>query len=699
MKKDNIQNIFNQEKYSLVICEKTDAARKIASSLSNNKYKVVKIFNTTIFIVKYEGKNYVLCSAMGHLYNIKLIRRQKLPAYEYAWVSLDQIDKKKSSIVKSKIRAIEALSKDTNEFILACDLDQEGETIGYNILKYACGEKQYIAKRVKFSTLIENDIKIAFSNIQKNINIELAIAGRTRHAIDFLYGINISKALTKSFMTASNKYRTLSIGRVQGPTISYVVENDLEIQTHVPIPFWSVNAHIESHKTDKTKWIKIHYIKSKIITKRNTKNIIKECKGKQAIVSKIKKEKVRIYPPIPLNLIELQKEAFRLYKFNPYQTLTLAEKLYLKALISYPRTNSQKLPTQLNFRNIILNLNKLSEFKNITKNLIEKPQLIPTQGKETDTAHPSIYPTGKSNIDSLTIPEKKLFILIARRFLNVFRDTIIKEKMTTYFKIGKHEFCYSPNSINHEVESGQNIDDKSDLNAYIGKIFNVKRIYVVKKFENPPRPFNQMTLVQKMESEKIGTKSTRANIIHTIINRDYIKESQLIPTPLAKALVEILHNYSSGILSSEMTRKIEEQLSGIEEKKITQEQVLEKTKKDVNKVVKNINENKATIGKYLERAVKNLVVNESTNKSLGKCTICQKGDLIITSNTRNRALICSNSKKNDCIVKASLPRFGYIRVNKTGCNECSWPKVRTSFKGKPWSFCLNPECNKAGKRK
>ena len=147
------------------------------------------------------------------------------------------------------------------------------------------------------------------------------------------------------------------------------------------------------------------------------------------------------------------------------------------------------------------------------------------------------------------------------------------------FKIGKHEFYYSPNSINHDVESRQNTDDKSDLNAHIGKIFDVKRINVVKKFENPPRPFNQMTLVQKMESEKIGTKSTRANIIHTIINRDYIKDSQLRPTPLAKALVEILHNYSSGILSSEMTREIEEQLSGIEEKKITQEQVLEKTKK------------------------------------------------------------------------------------------------------------------------
>ena len=217
-----------------------------------------------------------------------------------------------------------------------------------------------------------------------------------------------------------------------------------------------------------------------------------------------------------------------MHKFNPYQTLTLAEKLYLKALISYPRTNSQKLPTQLNFRSIILNLNKLSEFKNITKNLIENPQLTPTQGKETDPAHPSIYPTGKSNIDSLTIPEKKLFILIARRFLNVFRDTIIKEKMTTHFKIGKHEFYYSPNSINHDVESRQNTDDKSDLNAHIGKIFDVKRINVVKKFENPPRPFNQMTLVQKMESEKIGTKSTRANIIHTIINRDYIKDSQLL---------------------------------------------------------------------------------------------------------------------------------------------------------------------------
>ena len=168
-------------------------------------------------------------------------------------------------MVNARIKVIEKLSEHASEFILACDLDQEGETIGYNILKYACKEKQNVAKRVKFSTLMEDDIKSAFANMDNNININLAYAGLTRHAIDFLYGMNISRALSRAFMTSSKKYRTLSIGRVQGPTIAYVVENELLRETYVPLPFWSIKTYINSIKNESGKWIKIHYIEQKIL--------------------------------------------------------------------------------------------------------------------------------------------------------------------------------------------------------------------------------------------------------------------------------------------------------------------------------------------------------------------------------------------------------------------------------------------------
>ena len=264
--------------YSLVICEKPEAAKKIAEALSNNTYRTRKIMDSIVFNLNYKGKELIICSALGHLYKINLTKTQsKLPVYNYSWIPINK-PKNKAVIINLKINLIKLLSKDAKEFILACDLDQEGETIGYNILKYACNEKQKIAKRVKFSTLTEKDIKNAFSNMQKHIDIELAIAGRTRHAIDFLYGINISKALSLAFMSFSNKYRTLSIGRVQGPTIFYVVENDLQIETHIPLPFWCISAYIETAENGKTTWLKIEYIKEKIkqMYKEDTNKCIKK---------------------------------------------------------------------------------------------------------------------------------------------------------------------------------------------------------------------------------------------------------------------------------------------------------------------------------------------------------------------------------------------------------------------------------------
>ena len=685
--------------YSLVICEKPEAAKKIAEALSNNTYRTRKIMDSIVFNLNYKGKELIICSALGHLYKINLTKTQsKLPVYNYSWIPINK-PKNKAVIINLKINLIKLLSKDAKEFILACDLDQEGETIGYNILKYACNEKQKIAKRVKFSTLTEKDIKNAFSNMQKHIDIELAIAGRTRHAIDFLYGINISKALSLAFMSFSNKYRTLSIGRVQGPTIFYVVENDLQIETHIPLPFWRISAYIETAENGKTTWLKIEYIKEKIIKKIEAEDIVKNCKGEKAIISKINKNNFKISPPVPFNLSGLQKEAFKLYRFNPYQTLNIAEKLYLKALISYPRTASQKLPAAINYKKIISDLSKLPEFTRMTNSLLKKKRLSPTQGKISDNAHPAIYPTGKITKFQLLNTEKKIFNLIIIRFFKLFESPMTGKIILIHFNIGKYKFLSSSKKIKKQINSKHNEGNEKHLNFQIAKKFNVKRIKIKENFETAPRPFNQITLIEKMEKENIGTKSTRANIIQTIIDRTYIEGTKLKSTPLARALVEVLQIHSPLILSSKMTREMEKQLEEVENGKTTQEKVLTIANKNLSLIIKEIQKNNKSIGKKLFLATKNLVIIQSTNNSLSKCTICKKGNLIITSNSRNRALICSNSVNGSCVVKASLPRFGLIKIYKKSCMTCLWPKIKTAFKGKPWIFCMNPNCPNKVKRK
>ena len=699
MNNSELKKAIGVEKYSLVICEKSEAAKKISEALSDNKFKTIKIFNTNVFLVTFKKRNYLICSAIGHLYTLSLLKkRQKLPVYDYAWIPISQSVKNRSRIVNARIKVIKKLSENASEFILACDLDQEGETIGYNILKYACDEKQNIAKRVKFSTLMKDDIKNAFVNIQDSINVNIAYAGLTRHTIDFLYGMNISRALSRAFMTSSKKYRTLSIGRVQGPTIAYIVENELAKDSHVPLPFWSINTYIDSEKNHNGKWIKIQYIEQKILQHKVAKKILEECKGKKVIVNKIEKSKFKINPPFPFNLSGLQKEAFRLYKLSPYQTLNIAEKLYLNALISYPRTNSQRLPYNLDCRRIIMDLSNLSEFRDVANKLLKKQNVNPTQGKELDNAHPSIYPTGKTSINNLSDVEKKVFKLIVKRFLDLFGESLMGQKIEIFFKIAKYDF-YTVFKRMPNQDLNKSVEKEEIIELSIGDKLGIKRMNISENFEEPVKSYNQMTLVQKMEKEEIGTKSTRANIIRTIIDRMYVNGNMLIPTDLAKALVSTLNEYSPEILSSKMTKKMEKSLREIEQNKITSEQVIENTKKDLNLVIKSIQENNKDIGKILSVASNKLDNKTINNKPLGKCTICLEGDLIITSNLKNRALICSKSIKNKCEMKSSLPKFGYIRIQKKGCVKCSWPKIRTSYKGKPWNFCSNPQCYNEKRKK
>src|SRR6266516_2802004 len=127
-------------------------------------------------------------------------------------------------------------------FINACDYDVEGSLIGYTILRYACHGADSKAQRMKFSTITEKELTSAYKTLAHHLDILLVEAGRTRHELDWLYRFNRSRLLTESSLEQNRGYSTLSTGRVQGPTLKFVVDREEEIQCFTPTPFWTIDA-------------------------------------------------------------------------------------------------------------------------------------------------------------------------------------------------------------------------------------------------------------------------------------------------------------------------------------------------------------------------------------------------------------------------------------------------------------------------
>ena len=182
--------------YTLVICEKPDAARRVADALSSGAPEIFRVGDVPAFRLEDEGgRRYVICAAMGHLYGISdtVKDRRVYPALDLEWFPLGTVSDKAAKLVSSRIRAIRSLSDEASAFVNACDFDIEGETIGYNILRYACGGKESSASRAKFSSLTKEEVVEAFNGSRPGSTDALARAGRLRHAIDFVWGVNLSR--------------------------------------------------------------------------------------------------------------------------------------------------------------------------------------------------------------------------------------------------------------------------------------------------------------------------------------------------------------------------------------------------------------------------------------------------------------------------------------------------------------------------
>ncbi|HET7147164.1 MAG TPA: DNA topoisomerase I [Candidatus Nitrosopolaris sp.] len=696
---------ISQSPYTLVVCEKPDAARRIARALGNSSFKEKRGLTPVFSVTDHRNERFVVCSAIGHLYGLVDVNRNRsvYPVFDIKWAP---IPKKTATIINS----ISLLSQNAAKFVDACDYDQEGEVIGYNILQYACNHKYENSLRAKFSTLTDEEIRNSFDNLLEPSK-GLAEAGRSRHMIDFIYGVNLSRALTQSLKVSSDgkRYRNLSIGRVQGPTLAFVVDREKEIREHIPEPYWTISGEFEKNGNI----IRAHYYEQKIGTLSQATSIVKACTNLDGKVTKIEKQKVSLKAPTPFNLGDLQKEAYRVFKFSPSYTLSIAEKLYIGAFISYPRTASQKLPASINYKKIILGISKIGyPYSNLAAAVLARDHLSPNEGSKTDPAHPAIYPTGENSKDKLEVVEQKLFDLIIMRFLATFGDPTLSEYTTVTILVkDDHIFKAHGKKMLYEgwmyfykpyINSPSSGTEIQELHE--GDILRNVAVRMDKKFTHPPPRFNQASILEEMEKEQIGTKATRSEVISTLFKRNYITGTThsngwdgIMPTEIGIEIIQSMRKYVPSIVSTDLTRSMEEQLEQIESDKTTSALVIEKAIDRLKTTMITFKEKEIEIGRKITDAV--LISQNPQQKrhqaALGTCPVCSKGFLqIIRSKvTKKRFVGCTYYSSGMCKATAPLPQKGSLKSTGKMCALCRWPIIKTIFAAKhPWVFCINLQC-------
>ncbi|MGQ9787855.1 MAG: DNA topoisomerase I, partial [Candidatus Hadarchaeaceae archaeon] len=377
----------------LIVCEKPAAAAKIAEALAKDKPERGQLNGVPYYGFELDGRHAIVVSALGHLYALRNLRpMHDYPFYDVGWVPAHVADRR-AKRARAFIEAIGELSKEAVEFISACDYDVEGSVIAANILRYICGEESLKkARRMKFSTLTMEDLRRAYEQLMPRLDYELIEAGIARHMLDWFWGMNISLAVSMALKLAEKRYVKLSAGRVQTPTLRILVDREREIRAFQPELFWVVGLVIELDGIEAV----ANHISGRFFDRSEAERVLAASRGKPAKVSSVQAHRHHRLPPTPFNLGGLQMEAHRCFGFPPLRTQQIAQELYLAALISYPRTDSQKLPPSINYRQIIEKLSSISpEYKKIVEVIFSQSELKPNEGEKTDPAHPAIYPTGQ----------------------------------------------------------------------------------------------------------------------------------------------------------------------------------------------------------------------------------------------------------------------------------------------------------------
>jgi len=673
----------------LIVTEKPQAAMKIAYALADVSPISRKVGSVSYYELEHDSKKIIVACAVGHLFTLKEKEKGKWPIFDIEWIP--SYEKKGSEYTKRYYDVLSSLTKKASTFTMACDYDIEGEVIGWNIMRYIC--RQEDARRMKFSTLTKEDISKAYDDVMPSIDWGMAYAGETRHYLDWLYGINLSKALMEAVKQAGS-FAILSIGRVQGPALALIVKKEKEIMKFKSKPYWQVSII-----TDKN----IELKHPKDIFDKKQLDEFEKLKGKEGNAVTEKKDE-SLMPPVPFDLTTLQLEAYRLYGITPAQVLQITQQLYLAGLISYPRTSSQKLPPSIAYKKI---LGKLP--KELAKHAVREK---PVEGKKSDPAHPSIYPTGEKG--KISGEQSKIYDLIVRRFISVFCNDALIESKKIIVTVEEKNF----------TASGLKIREKGWLNVYKAKIeekaipdltgkVTVKDVRIAEKETQPPHRYSPASIVSELAKKNLGTKSTRSLIVDILYKRGYIADRQIRATPLGIAVVDSLDKNCPLILDENLTRKFEKEMDSIQTSKRSEtegvsgapkildfrakakseeEKILNEAKNVLTEIANQFKKNEIEIGKELLESLKAKRTEDKEAAKIMKCTKCNEGYFVVRRNKMGRQFLACD-KYPECKTTLPLPPYGLIKKSEKICEKCGWPILMAIQKAKrPWEFCFNPNC-------
>jgi DNA topoisomerase-1 len=681
-------------KYTLIITEKPDAAIRIASALDAKGKPEKKLEKGVPYYLARRSEDIVIVPALGHLYTVAGKKRGKrgYPVFDFHWVPR-YLAERGATRIRTWLKVISKLAENANKFIDACDYDIEGSIIGYSILRYACGGEEKAAQRMKYSTLTKEELEKSYAETLHSLDFKLIEAGLTRHEVDWLYGINLSRALTTAAKNYSGRYTTLSTGRVQGPTLKFLETREKSIKCFVPTPYWNIKSKVKVGR----RVLEADYEKNPVEIKAEAETVIEGCRGIYAETEKVDARTFHQMPPFPFDLGSLQSEAYCLFRYTPMRTSSIAHRLYLAALISYPRTSSQRLPSEIGYKLILKKLGRIPEYKQEAGELLGKPALKPNEGKRIDPAHPAIYPTGNLPEKSLKNAERNVWDLVVRRFMAVFAEPALVRSIKVTFNINGNRFqlngrqtleegwirFYTPyfkstDAVLPPMEEGQKV--------------GVKRILLEDKFTTPPARYNPSSLLKRMEKEEIGTKATRAGIIQTLNDRKYTREERIVVTDLGLEVVDVLNEYCPPVVSLKLTRRLEERMNAIQQGTETRENVLRDTIEILKPVTAQLKEKERLIGERLSQALMKARLEE---RVVGACPVCKSGKLVILrSRTSGKRFIgCTNYFKGTCKTSIPLPQKGLAKPTSNSCISCGWPIVQIWIRGnRPWNLCINPIC-------
>lgn len=584
----------------MIVCiaEKPSVARDIAEVLGARNRKEGYI----------EGNGYQVTWTFGHLCTLKE-PHEYTPSWKvWSLSSLPMIPPRfgikliNDPGIEKQFHIIEGLMQQADEIINCGDAGQEGELIQRWVMQKAGAHCP--VKRLWISSLTEEAIREGFASLKDQSEFQpLYEAGLSRAIGDWVLGMNATRLYTLKY---GQNRQVLSIGRVQTPTLALIVKRQQEIENFKPEPYWELKTVYRETTFNSTK--------GKFSSKEEGEKFLETVKNSDFTVTDVSAKKGTEAPPRLFDLTSLQVECNKKFSYSADMTLQLIQSLYEKKVATYPRVDTTFLSDDIYPKcpNILAGLKDYAGFTApLAGKKLLKSKKVFDNSKVTD--HHAIIPTGVQP-QGLTDMEKRVFDLIARRFIAVFYPDCKFSTTTVLGEVDKVEFKATGKQI---LEPGwrvifakeQQEETKENEEERVLPLFTIGESGphtpdLTEKWTQPPKPYTEATLLRAMETagklvdndelrdalkeNGIGRPSTRAAIIETLFKRHYIRKERknLIATPTGVELIQLIHEEL--LKSAELTGIWEKKLREIERRSYDAATFLTELKQMVTEIVYSV---------------------------------------------------------------------------------------------------------------